>query len=425
MRSRVTSPASWIVPAAVWAALLAGASSSYAQAGPKKGEAQPAAKKAAEPPRKAAEDVVRMRDGTEVRGQVTRIDADSVACTDESGKGQALRGADVVDIALADAPSGLLEGDRAFAARDWGKAAAQYQKALDDVAQKKCRDFHKPVLYLKLARAHRAGGNFESALGILKKLRDECGNSRQRRDAYVEALEIARGKKDEAGVSQLLGDMKKETGPLRDEAEIEIARDLYTRGNFAEARQAFGRLISRPASLGAEAKLWHLRCLRELKNDAELETACKAVLGDPASSTPALRQAANVSLGMMLWAKAQSDKTQIRESLQAFRRAVAVGPPPKEESPDDYALALLEAGRCHLLLARATSVPEGKQELQAIATGYLTELTRYYRSTSWGKDAAKELASLASGGKGEASKEAPKEEAKEEGKEPAKEGANQ
>jgi hypothetical protein len=124
----------------------------------------------------------------------------------------------------------------------------------------------------------------------------------------------------------------------------------------------------------------------------ELEAICKTVLAGPPSGPLFLRQAAYASQGAIFLTKAEAgEKDKLREALHAFLKAVAIGPPAREEPQDDYAFSLVSAARCYALLSQAATAAEAKQEYKNWSVGYLTEVVRSYRSTEWAKMAEKEL----------------------------------
>jgi hypothetical protein len=369
--------------------LLAFAAAGSAYAAPKPAEPP----KPAPPPPKKVEDVVRKSDGSEIRGLVSRIDADGLAITDTGGKAVTLKTEEFTAVTLGDTPPGLSSADRAISDRDFRRAAELCKSALDDVAKGKARPLHKPDILLKLAKALRSSNDETGALDTLRTLRSECGSCPQRRDAYREALEIARNRKDDGAIRQILGDMKNEPEPLKGEAEMEVAVDAYAKGEYAAAQQGFAAVASRSDSTRAPAgRAGVMRCLRALKKMDELEAICKTVLAGPSSGPLFLRQAAYASQGAIFLAKAEAgEKDKLREALHAFLKAVAIGPPAREEPQDDYAFSLMSASRCYVLLSQAATAPEARQEYKNWSTGYLTEVARSYRTTEWGKMAEKEL----------------------------------
>jgi len=380
--------------------LLALAAAGSAYAAPKPAEPpKPAPKPAAEPPKptpapaRKLEDVVRKPDGSEIRGVVSRLDADGLSITDTGGKAVTLKTEEFTAITLGDTPPGLSSADRAVSDRDFRRAAELYKSALADVSNGKARPIHKSDILLKLARALRASNDEAQALDTLRTLRSECGNCPQRRDAYREALEIARSRKDDGAIRQVLGDMKNEPEPLKGEAEMEVAADAYAKGEYAAAQQGFAAVASRSdAPRAAAGRAGVMRCLRVMKKMDELESICKTVLAGPPSGPLFLRQAAYASQGAIFLAKAEAgEKDKLREALHAFLKAVAIGPPAREEPQDDYAFSLMSASRCYALLSQAATAPEARQEYKSWSTGYLTEVARSYRTTEWGKMAEKEL----------------------------------
>jgi tetratricopeptide (TPR) repeat protein len=368
---------------------------------PKKDSAK---EKEKEPPRKIVDDVIQKTDGTELKGKVSRIELGGISMTDTGGKLVTLKPEEVSRIILGDMPESLITANGLMAERDYSRAIDLYKAALEEVAKGRARDLHKPDILLNLARACR-GANYDAqALETLKRLRSECGPCLVRRESYRLAIDIARARRDEA-LPQILSEMKNEPDPLRGEAELELAKESYRRGDYNAAQKAFSAIVGKSDSAAAEiARAWVMRCLRAVKKTDELEALCKSVSAASVSSL-ALRQALQASQGTLLLAKAGGDKAKLRDALHAFLKAVAVGPPAKDDVPDDYAGSLLGAAQCYNLLARSAGTPEARAEYKTWAAGYLQELIRSYRGTEWGKLAEKEQGADGPSKKDGASKE--------------------
>lgn len=353
-----------------------------------------------------AQDIIRLKSGEEVRGKVTALTPLGLTYTDAGGKSVKLNNEEFVEFILGDTPAGLRQGDLSANARDYDKAIAGYQGALKELEKHPRGDLHKQFVYYKMSVAYREKGDVDGALGALQELRKKCPACRLRGDSFHDSLELARKKQDKQPVKDILEEMKREPEPLAGQADLELAKLMYDKGEFAPAQDVFYRLSNNANQpYASDAKMWSIRCLRALKKTEGLEKLCASVLANRASAGLSLVQAASVSLGDILLEKAEKDKTKVWEALQAYARAISVGPP-KDDSPEDYARAVLNAGKCWQLMSRESAKQEVKDEYKNRAIGYFTEVSRSYPDTDWGRQGKDFLGRLAPGG-------APKEEKKE------------
>src|SRR5258706_243649 len=129
----------------------------------------------------------------------------------------------------------------------------------------------------------------------------------------ITSVDLAKAKGGDA-YENILKEMKSEPEPVGSQAELELAKIKFTAGDFESARPMFEKVSNNPASMFAgDAKLWSLRCIRGMKKLDELESACSRILGDKASSTPGLLQAAAPSLPEIQLSKNEKDKTTGRD----------------------------------------------------------------------------------------------------------------
>jgi len=363
-----------------------------------------------EPPKPAViPDTVRLNDSSEVKGKVTRWDAKGLEI-ESGGKSRPILLEDISDVVLGDTPPSIRNAELALTSANAGQAISHFQEAMEEVNRRRARDLHKPAIYYGLAQAHAAMEDYDRALDTIRTLHRECGNSYRRADGFRLALNIGRrlreaGRRSNA-LDDILTDMKGEPEPLKGEAEMAMARLSYEKGNTDAAYAIFQRLAVSSQPYAANAKLWSLRCLRALKKTDDLERACTSVLAAKTSVSLALLQAAYAALAEIRFAKATTDQAR-GEAIQDGFRAVAIGPPPKDDTSEDYAAALLLVGRYVAERARAVESPESQHEYKNRAIGYFTEVSRYYRGTAWGKSAEQELVKLGATGK-EATPETPK-----------------
>lgn len=341
------------------------------------------------------QDVVRLKNGGVLKGRVVALTSDRISLVDESKKSVSFKESEVASFTLDDPPPGLRQAELDASARQFERAVSGYQEALKEVAAGKSRQLHNQFIYLKLARAHRAAGDLNTALETLRTLRKVCGDCRLRLDAFRESIDIAREQKDRLSLEKVLEEMKAEPEPTSRLAELERAKIKLDDSDPAGAQEILERLgadLERPHA--AEARLWSLRALRSLKRMEDLEKACRAILESRAGVTSSLRQAAGSTLGEILLERVKEDPATLREALLASAQAVSAGPPAGEEPAEDYVRALMAAGRACQLLAAGAAQPGPKQHYLNRAQGYYGEVTRSYRQSDWAKRAAEEMARL-------------------------------
>jgi len=351
-----------------------------------------------------AQDVVRLRNGTEVKAKVTAMTSQSVTYSD-AGKVTTAKKEDVSSVELGDKPPSMGKADAALAQSQYEKAIAQYGPSLEEIAAKKARDLHKQFVIFQWAQALALKGAPGEAIEKYRQLRNECGDCWLRADSFQRSLEHAKAKGGDA-YENILKEMKGEPEPVGSQAELELAKLKYTGGDFDAAKASFDKVAGNPASpFASDAKLFSLRCVRGLKKMDELESTCKRILEEKTSNSPALVQAAGAWMADILLKKNEKDKTKWRDILMVCVQAIALGPPAGKEEGEDYALALLTGAKCYVLMGNANEKAEAKDEYKQRATAYLTEIKRGYAKTAAGPLAEKELVAL---GAAEGPKEAPK-----------------
>ncbi len=353
-------------------------------------------------PPTAGPDEVTLKDGKVLKGKITKLSSTQVLMVDTSSKSHTLKNEDVRDVKLGDTPSTLNRANQAAQQKNFDKALTLYEAALTEIGQNKDREpLHKQYLYYNWAVTLDQKGEADQALGMMKRLRMECGDCRLRLDSFRTGLAIAR-KLDDAKVNEILEEMKAEPEPIGSEAQVELARSHYRKGDYGGAQSAYERLSTNSnTGIADEGKLGILRCLRALRKMDDLKAACGKYTGDRATVSPALYQAGCSGLAEAMWKDAGGDKTKVREVLVMCAQAISVGPPAARDQAEEYAQALLIAGRCSLKLSEAAEKPEAKNEYKSRAIGYWSEVMRY-GGTPWAEAAKKELGAL--------SGEAPKEE---------------
>jgi len=349
-----------------------------------------------------AQDVIRLKSGTEVKAKITAMTSQSITYSETGGKVTTVKAVDVADVTLGDPPPSLAKADAALANGQYDKAINHYAPALEEIAAKKARDLHKQFVHFKWAQALALKGSPNEALDMYRKLRNEGNDCWLRGPSFQRSLEIAKGKAET--YENILKEMKAEPEPVGSQAELELAKLKYTAGEFDAARAGFDKVAANTASpFAGDAKLFSLRCIRGLKKVDELEGACKRILDDKTNSSPALLQAAGAWMAEMQLKKFEKDKTKWRDILMVCIQAIALGPPASREEGEDYALALITGGKCYVLLGTAAEKDDAKEEYKNRAIAYYREVERAYSKSPLAEVAKKEIVALGGGG-GEAPK---------------------
>ena len=354
-----------------------------------------------------AQDIIRLKSGSEVKAKITAMTSQSITYAETGGKVTTVKAVVVTDVVLGEPPPSLAKADGALANGQYDKAINHYQPSLEEIAAKKARELHKQFIYFKWAQALALKGSPNEALDMYRKLRNEGGDCWLRAQSFQRSLEIAKGKGGEA-YEGILKEMKAEPEPVGSQAELELARIKYTAGEFDAARSGFEKVANNPASpFASDAKLFSIRCIRGLKKLDELESACKRILDDKTTSSPALLQAAGAWMAEMQLKKFEKDKTKWRDILMVCIQAIALGPPAGKDEGEDYALALLTGAKCYVLLGTATDKDEAKEEYKTRAMGYYREVERAFSKSPLAEIAKKELVALGGGGGGGEAPKAP------------------
>ena len=88
-----------------------------------------------------AQDIIRLRSGTEVKAKVTAMTSQAVTYVEAGGKPPATaKKEDVVSVELGDKPASMGKADAAMAASQYDKAINNYGPALEEIAKEKKRD---------------------------------------------------------------------------------------------------------------------------------------------------------------------------------------------------------------------------------------------------------------------------------------------
>jgi tetratricopeptide (TPR) repeat protein len=341
-----------------------------------------------------AQDIIRLKNGTEIKVKITALTSQSVTYSEGGGKVSTAKKEDVVDITLGEPPPSLAKADAALAGGKYDGAINNYGQALEEIGQKKARELHKQFILFKIAQALFLKGSPNEALEKYRQIRNEGGDCWFRSDTFQRSLEIAKTKGGDA-YEGILKEMKGEPEPVGSQAELELAKIKFTAGDFDSARASFEKVASNPASpFAGEAKLFSLRSLRGQKKMDELEGACKRILDDKGPNPPALLQAAGAWMSDILLKKNEKDKTKWRDILMMCVQSIALGPPSGKDEAEDYALALVIGAKCYVLMSTAVEKPEAKEEFKSRAVNYYTEVKRAYGKTSLAEVAQHELVAL-------------------------------
>ncbi|HZE96624.1 MAG TPA: hypothetical protein VE981_06345 [Planctomycetota bacterium] len=341
-----------------------------------------------------AQDVIRLRSGTEIKAKITAMTGMSVTYTETGGKVSTAKRDDIAALELGDKPPSLVKADLALSEGKFDRAIANYAPAMEEIQQKKARDLHTQFVLLNWAAALNQKGSPAEAMEMYRRLRNECKDCWLRAESFQRSMDIAKAKGGDA-YEGILKEMKSEPEPVGSQAELELAKIKYTGGDFESARPMFDKVASNPASMFAgESKLWSLRCIRAMKKLDELESICKTILGDKTASSPGLLQAAGASLADLMLKKSEKDKTKWRDILMICIQAVSQGPPSGKDEAEDYVLALMVGAKCYVLISTDNEKAEAKEEYKNRAIAYYKEVQRGFSKSTMAEAATKELVAL-------------------------------
>jgi hypothetical protein len=100
-----------------------------------------------------AQDVVRLKSGTEVKCKITAMTSSSITYSETGGKVSTAKAEDVANVTLGDPPSSLAKAEAAMGNSQYDKAISNYQVALEEIGKEKKRDFHKWHILFQMAHA--------------------------------------------------------------------------------------------------------------------------------------------------------------------------------------------------------------------------------------------------------------------------------
>ena len=341
-----------------------------------------------------AQDVIRLKSGSEVKCKITAMTSKGITYSETGGKVSTAKAEDVVTVTLGDPPPSMAKAEAALGNSQFDKAISNYNAALEEITKEKKRDLHKWYILFQIAHANNLKGSPNEALEMYRRLRNEGGDSWYRGQSFQRSMEIARVKGGDA-YEGILKEMKSEPEPVGSQAELELAKIKFTAGDFDSARAGFEKVANNPASpFASDAKLFALRCIRGAKKNDELESACKAILSGGGGSSPALLQAAGAWTADLMLKKMEKDKTKWRDILMVATQAIALGPPAGKDEAEDYALALVTGAKLYVLMSNANEKAEAKEEYKSRAVAYYTEVKRAYARTASAEIANKELVAL-------------------------------
>jgi tetratricopeptide (TPR) repeat protein len=341
-----------------------------------------------------AQDVIRLKSGTEIKAKVTAMTSQSVTYTEAGGKVSTAKREDLTSVELGDKPPSLVKADQALAEGKFDRAINNYPGALEEIQQKKARDLHTQYVLFSWAQALNQKNSPAEALEMYRRLRNECKDCWLRPESFQRSMEIAKAKGGDA-YENILKEMKAEPEPVGSQAELELAKIKFTAGDFDSARPMFEKISNNPASIFAgDAKLWALRCIRGMKKMDELESACARILADKTAGTPGLLQAAGASLAEIQLKKSEKDKTKWRDILMICLQSIAQGPPAGKDEAEDYVLALMVGAKCYVLISNDAEKAEAKEEYKNRAIAYYKEVERGFSKSSLAEAATKELVAL-------------------------------
>lgn len=348
-------------------------------------------------------DIIRLKSSEERKGKVIRVTHQEVAYTMQGGgdKGELGESLDnVSDIVFYDTPLPLSKGESELKAGKPAAALQQFQNALDQIQQGKCRGFHKQYALFGIARAHEENGDLGEAVAAFRKLIDGVPDTRFKREAYERALDCAQRKKDARALDDLLEKMRKEPGEmgrsLASRAELTAAWGLLQTGKVSEARERFDKLSRVPdAAVQANAQVGVIRCLAAEKKFDDLRRLCEGVVRG-ANDDPGLMAAAYAGLGDLIFDRAieGKDPAPYRDALWPYLRVVVRYMPARGQPTEDYERALYRAAKCFEKLRDGAQKPEAKKEHQERALGLYDELARDFKGSEWATKAQRDITAL-------------------------------
>lgn len=344
----------------------------------------------------AADDVVRPKNGPELKGKITRLEIDGLTI-EAGGATKTLRVEEVAGFTLGDTPKKQMEAEAAMSARDYDRAIAAYTSALGELKPGR-GDIHRQFIYQGLLRALKAKGDDAAADTVLKFLK-ECPKAWNYAEVAREGIETAKAKGNDAKAREIVNAMRAAADPMKGFGAIEYARMQIASKDYSGAQSTLSAIVgNKNQPYATEAQVWMIRALRGKKDTSSLEPMCRGILGAK-DAAAALVQTAASGLGDALMEKAKGgDKAALREAMVAYAQAIAIGPPAKDQPPDDYASALLHLAKCYILAGQGAGKEGAPENAKSRAMGYLAEVVGKYPRTEWSAAAEKELAALGVGG---------------------------
>src|ERR1043165_831135 len=98
-----------------------------------------------------AQDIIRLRSGTEVKCKVTAMTSQAVTYTETGKPPTTAKKEDVADVELGDKPASMGKADAAMAASQYDKAINNFGPSLEELTKEKKRELHKQFILFKWA----------------------------------------------------------------------------------------------------------------------------------------------------------------------------------------------------------------------------------------------------------------------------------
>jgi tetratricopeptide (TPR) repeat protein len=353
----------------------------------------------------AAQDTVKLKDGTSKQGQVQEWDFRGAKLALSGGGGTTtIKGEEIASIEYGALPKEFKQAEDEFARGKDDEAVASYSSVIEN---KRNRSVFRQDSMMNQAVAYLRQGKIDEAVKALKDLLVEFPESRHLESVHARIVDVlvATGKGADAVAfidsEELRLGKVAQSGPLLERVKLLKARAALGAGDTKAAKAAAQALAGGTSPIASEAKVLLAEIALAEKNVPEAQRLFTEAMKTVTSSRG--RASAFNGLGMILLndGKEKRKPDPIREALLLFLRTALVEIPDAGEPTDAHETGLYRAAECFQYLGElsaggkeGTAPDEAQSRHLSRARELFRRLLREYPQSKHAADAQARLQKL-------------------------------